>query len=180
MARSTKESWVEAGFALLREGGQDALTIERLCEALSKTKGSFYHHFENVDAYLDAALEAWEERNTKGPIEEANLGPNTQARRRKLSSAVKRLDCRLDIAVRAWGLRDPRARRYVERVDELRIQYLADLMPEALPRSRRELLGRLEYAAFLGNQQLDPTFSRADTKQLERLLSEVLSVLERG
>jgi AcrR family transcriptional regulator len=180
VARSSKTTWVEAGLVLLRDGGQDWLTIDRLCDAIGKTKGSFYHHFASVEAYLDAVLDAWEERNTKGPIEEANRGPDTEARRRTLGSAVKRLDSRVDIAVRAWGLRDARARAYVERVDEARIQYLADLMPAHLPRQRRILLGRFEYSAFLGNQQLDPTFSRSDSKALERLLNEALSLLERA
>jgi AcrR family transcriptional regulator len=178
VARSSKAEWVEAGFVLLRDGGQDMLTIERLCDALAKTKGSFYHHFESMDVYLDAVLEAWEERNTRGPIQEANRSPIGSARRSSLASAVKRLDSRLDIAVRAWGLRDPRARRYVERVDEARIEYLAELMPSNLPRQRRLLLGRLEYAAFLGNQQLDPTFSAPTTKALERLLNQAIAHLE--
>lgn len=178
MARSSKADWVEAGFVLLRDGGQDMLTIERLCEALAKTKGSFYHHFESMDVYLDEVLDAWEQRNTRSPIQEANRSTSTSARRSSLGSAVKRLDSRLDIAVRAWGLRDARARRYVERVDEARIRYLADLMPARLSSQKRLLLGRLEYAAFLGNQQLDPTFTAPSTKSLERLLSQAIAHLE--
>jgi AcrR family transcriptional regulator len=180
VARSSKAAWVEAGFVLLRDGGQDMLTIERLCEALEKTKGSFYHHFESMDLYLDAVLQAWEERNTKGPIEEANRNASRGARRSSLDGAVKRLDSRLDIAVRAWGLRDARARAYVERVDDARIRYLADLMPVELSRQKRLLLGRLEYAAFLGNQQLDPTFSAPETKTLERLLYQAIELLAAG
>lgn len=180
MAKSSKAEWVEAGFVLLRDGGQDMLTIERLCEALVKTKGSFYHHFESMDVYLDAVLEAWEERNTRGPIQEANKSPSGNARRSSLGSAVKRLDSRLDIAVRAWGLRDPRTRQYVQRVDEARIQYLAELLPPHISPQKRLLLGRLEYAAFLGNQQLDPTFSAPTTKALERLLNRAIAYLEQS
>ncbi len=163
---------------LLRDGGQDTLTIERLCDALQKTKGSFYHHFESMDAYLDAVLQAWEERNTNAPIEEANRKPSAAARRTTLGSVVKRLDSRLDIAVRAWGLRDARARAYVRRVDEARIRYLAELVPHELPRHKRLLLGRLQYAAFLGSQQLAPTFDDADTKAVERLLKQAMAHLE--
>jgi len=180
VVRSNKDAWVDAGFTLLRDGGEDALTIERLCAALVKTKGAFYHHFESVDVYLSALLEAWEERNTRDPIAKTEAGETTASRRRALSVAVKRLDSRLDLAVRAWGLRDRRVRERVERVDEMRIQYLASLFPEKVPTRRRELLARLEYAAFLGAQQLDPTFSRRDSRQVERLLVEALAFLERA
>ena len=135
MATTNKASWTDAGLTLLRDGGQDALTIAALCEALGRTKGAFYHHFENVELYLEATLGAWEARNTLEPIALANLGESARSRRRALDAAVQRLDSRLDLAVRAWGLRDPRARAFVERVDELRIQYLAGLMPPTLSRA---------------------------------------------
>lgn len=57
------------------------------------------------------------------------------------------------------------ARAVVARVDERRIGYLADLAPRHVPRARRELMGRLEDAAFLGSQQLDPDFERAETRR---------------
>jgi AcrR family transcriptional regulator len=179
VTRSSKATWVEAGFVLLRDGGQDMLTIERLCEALAKTKGSFYHHFESMDVYLDAILLAWEERNTNAPIEEANRSKDRAARRSSLDSAVKRADSRLDIAVRAWGLRDARARAHVARVDEARVHYLAELFSPAIPRSKRLALGRLQYAAFLGNQQLDPTFTASETKAVEKLLAQAIDHLGR-
>jgi SAM-dependent methyltransferase len=39
-----------------------------LCAALQKTKGSFYHHFRDMDEYLAALLARWEEELTESPI----------------------------------------------------------------------------------------------------------------
>ena len=47
---TTREGWIAAGIALLREGGEDELTIDRLAKRLRRTKGSFYHHFADIDA----------------------------------------------------------------------------------------------------------------------------------
>ncbi|MDP3278069.1 MAG: TetR family transcriptional regulator [Deltaproteobacteria bacterium] len=180
MTKTNTSEWIEAGLTLLREGGQDALNIARLCEELERTKGSFYHHFASIDAYRLALLEEWEQRNTHAPIAHAKGTPAGDARRAALSDAVRQLDGRLDLAVRAWGLRDPVAREHVARVDTLRIDYLADLLPGRTPRARRLLIARLEYAAFLGHQQLDPTSVHRDAKRVEKLLNQALTWLTRA
>lgn len=55
------EDWIDAGFALLAEGGTNALRIGRLCDRLHVTKGSFYWHFTDIQAYRAALVEAWGE-----------------------------------------------------------------------------------------------------------------------
>ena len=53
------DDWIDAGFALLAEGGTNALRIGRLCDRLHVTKGSFYWHFSDIQAYRAALVEAW-------------------------------------------------------------------------------------------------------------------------
>ena len=53
------DDWVQAGVALLAEGGPNALRIGRLCERLEVTKGSFYWHFTDMRAYRAALADAW-------------------------------------------------------------------------------------------------------------------------
>ena len=57
--RLSADDWIQAGFALLAEGGPNALRIDRLCERLEVTKGSFYWHFADMRAYRAALVEAW-------------------------------------------------------------------------------------------------------------------------
>ncbi|MFO0548004.1 MAG: helix-turn-helix domain-containing protein [Polyangiaceae bacterium] len=179
MGRLTRESWIEAGFDVLRQAGEYALTIERLSTALGRSKGSFYHHFRDMDDYLAAVLSTWEERNTSMPISVAEREPDMRRRRSALDAAVKRLDGRLDLAIRAWGLRDARARAHVAHVDARRIEYLSELLPRSLPRRRRLALARFEYGAFLGAQQLDPALGLPETRDAERLLEQALRALQK-
>ena len=46
--RLAVDDWIQAGFALLADGGPNALRIDRLCERLGVTKGSFYWHFTDL------------------------------------------------------------------------------------------------------------------------------------
>jgi AcrR family transcriptional regulator len=178
MARTHRDDWIEAGFELLRTAGEQAMTIERLCAALDRTKGSFYHHFEGAPGFARAVREAWEQRHTEAPIAGASRHDAIAARRRTLDATVKELDWALDLAVRGWGLRDPIAREAVARVDERRIAYLESLLPRRVPAARRRAIATLEYAAFLGAMQLDPTRQRTH-RNVESLLYEALGGLLR-
>lgn len=154
-----RDRWIEAGLALLRGHGEGALTIERLAARVRRTKGSFYHHFRDIDAFRAALLAAWTERHTRMPIARAEAGPGS--RRPRLYAVVSSLDMRLELAVRAWAGRDPLARRCRQRVDRRRVDYLAELWrseasgglrpPGRPPPDRRaRLAAELEYATFLG------------------------------
>ena len=56
-------AWIAAAFDALADGGIDAVRVEPLAKALGITKGSFYWHFADRRALLDAMLDAW----TRGP-----------------------------------------------------------------------------------------------------------------
>jgi AcrR family transcriptional regulator len=176
MARTREVDWLECGLRVLRDGGEGALTIERLCTELARTKGAFYHHFRDANAYFDALLELWEAKQTALPIEQADAAEPAQ-RRRALDAAVHALDMKLDLAVRAWGLRDPRARAFVARVDERRVAYLTELADAELPLRERRALARLEYVAFLGAQQFFPDLRAPAARETERVLHAAMAAL---
>ena len=50
---SGRERWLLAGQALLRSGGIATVKLETLTAETGLTTGSFYHHFANVDAFLE-------------------------------------------------------------------------------------------------------------------------------
>jgi AcrR family transcriptional regulator len=68
--RLTRDDWVAAALAVIGEGGVAAVAVEPLAARLGTTKGSFYWHFPNREALLEAALAAWEERTTAAVLEE--------------------------------------------------------------------------------------------------------------
>src|SRR5689334_10739231 len=59
--RLDAEAWVTAAFDALAEGGIDAVRVEPLAKALAITKGSFYWHFADRRALIDAMLTTWAE-----------------------------------------------------------------------------------------------------------------------
>jgi AcrR family transcriptional regulator len=176
--RATPGDWCAAGLSLLRDEGIGALTVDRLCAALGKTKGSFYHHFRGLEAYLAALLARWEEDLTDAPMREAGTEADPRRRGARLDEVVRGLDHRLDLAVRAWALRDARARAAMARVDARRVAYLA-----ALHRAGRladpRAAAALEYAAFVGAQQLGYLSRPARAERLSRALRGALAALPR-
>jgi AcrR family transcriptional regulator len=178
MARTTRTDWLEEGLAILRQGGDAALTVEKLCASLERTKGSFYHHFKDAGAYLDSLLEHWEAKNTSAPIQAATASSTAIERRHRLNESVRVLDMKLEVAVRAWALRDERAERALRRVDARRIDYLAELytlLHGKGPVARQ--LAEIEYAAFVGMQQLFPDLSARRYRALYAVLERALDLV---
>jgi AcrR family transcriptional regulator len=173
-SRLAPADWCDAGLALLRDEGMAALTVDRMCTALGRTKGSFYHHFRDLDAFLTRLLVRWEETYTDAPIAFAGAADALDQRAARLDDAVERLDHRLEVAVRAWALRDPRARAAVARIDARRMAYLTDLHT-AVHADRARESARLEYLAFVGAQHVSAMMSPADAAQLVRDMRQSLA-----
>ncbi len=66
------EDWVEEAYRAIAKGGVDAVAVEPLAKQLGVTKGSFYWHFKNRDALLEATLKRWEEEATEAVISAAD------------------------------------------------------------------------------------------------------------
>lgn len=150
------------------------MTIDRLCKDLQRTKGAFYHHFADVTVYSDALLAAWEARNTSLAALRGEVHGNRQAARGVIEAAVRGFDVPLERSFRAWGLRDPRVHAFVARIDERRIAFLSTRYAATVPVATRRKLARLEYAVFVGVQQLYPEISAPVARDLERTLAAAL------
>lgn len=114
------DDWIQAGFALLAEGGPDALRIGRLCDRLGVTKGSFYWHFSDMNAYRTALVDAWgdlQDADRRGFIDTHIADP-----RERLAAMLAMLAApqhlALERAMRAWALTDERVSSNVWQSDE--------------------------------------------------------------
>jgi AcrR family transcriptional regulator len=54
--RETREALIDAGIALFGEEGLDA-SLDAICERAGFTRGAFYVHFADRDAFLEAVME---------------------------------------------------------------------------------------------------------------------------
>ncbi|WP_284177916.1 TetR/AcrR family transcriptional regulator [Rhabdaerophilum sp. SD176] len=167
--RLKKADWLDLGLALLAESGPDALTIETACQRAKRSKGSFYHHFETIDAYLLAMAGAWRERHTEAVMRQVEKAGTAEEKLEALNIATSLLDQRIDQAMRSLATRHPGIAEICAWVDRHRTGFLARLHEAAgLPPETARVLARIEYAAFLGLSILEPASTPAERQALYR------------
>lgn len=174
--RVQQKDWLERGLELLAREGLNAVTIDAMCRNLGVTKGSFYHHFANREAFLKGLLHHWEEQYTMAFITYSAAGKTPQEQMERLMKVVVRNHDDSEVAIRVWAQSDPVARTYQARVDQKRVAYLAQLlkamrMNPAEARTRAQML----YTMMVGAQTVVPALTRDELRamysQLETLTS---------
>lgn len=130
-AQLTPNDWAGAALRAIGEGGLAAVAIEPLARRLGVTKGSFYWHFANRAALVDAALARWERIHTEAVIRLIGLEADPAARLRRLLRTVVGVsaDDQIEIALAA-SADDPAVAAVMARVTERRIAYVATLYGE--------------------------------------------------
>jgi AcrR family transcriptional regulator len=166
MKQLSKKDWLSAGFDILETDGFTKVTIENLCGALGVTKGSFYHHFENIGAYTVALMDFWLEENTLKVIqdvERSESGKDTA-----MLEMVAILRHKLELHIRAWGFSNPYVREVVAKADELRLAYLTELMLRMgrdYQTSREQAM--LNIAIMIGIQHIAPDMPADEWNRLQ-------------
>lgn len=132
----TEADWIKAATQILIRRSIEHVRVEPLAKELGVTKGSFYYHFRDRDALLNAILEAWVNRATVGVIERLDGSePDPAVRLRAVLDLPRRSkgaaqNGEIEIAIRAWARRAPLARKAVDKVDALRLGYFQKLFGE--------------------------------------------------
>jgi len=111
--------WLEAGYALIAEEGVRALKIERLCQQVGATRGSFYWHFEDIGSYRDALVASWnsfleQDRDSLARLDEL---PPRQRLSKMMDQLVSNQHWMLERAMREWARSDPTAAANVRAAD---------------------------------------------------------------
>ncbi len=123
----SKRDWLATGLKILGDHGATGLTIQRMTDTLDVTKGSFYHHFDNIREFQEQLVAYWADQylsTAAGPpggvagglalldmIMEEAFSPVTEP----------------EIAIRAWAHQDEMVRGAVEQVDGARRQFVLDV-----------------------------------------------------
>jgi len=155
MARFKKEDWLALGARLLSEEGAGALTIERLTEAAGRTRGSFYHHFADRDAFVRALMERWRVE----VIDEWGARYQQAASPAEVRGLMREQPMQLDLAferaARRWAASEPIVRAALDEVDRKRIEgltcFISHLRPEVDDPAAAAFV---QYAALVGLQWL--------------------------
>jgi AcrR family transcriptional regulator len=161
-ASLTANDWTMAALDALARGGLAAVAVEPLAKALGTTKGSFYWHFADRNALIEAALERWEQRDTDRVIAATEQAPDAADRLRDLLRLVFTAvqgdsgasAGSVELALQA-NATHPLVASTLARVTERRLAYLNSLFSAlGLPAGRARDRSLLAYAAFLGHAQL--------------------------
>jgi AcrR family transcriptional regulator len=56
MTTDHKEIWIKTGYNIFAHNGQAGLKIEPLAKQVGKSKSSFYHHFADLELFINALL----------------------------------------------------------------------------------------------------------------------------
>ena len=154
-------AWVTAAFDALADGGIDAMRVEPLAKALGITKGSFYWHFADRRALLDAMLEAWMQGRVAAIRQQAPLRGAPAAVLRQVADLYTRnanaRGLAIELAIRALARTDEGAAKAVRGVDRERLQQVGDLFAAlGWPRGEAQARAVLFYSYLFGQSLLDP------------------------
>jgi AcrR family transcriptional regulator len=147
--------------------GEKELRIDRMCKRLGVTKGSFYHHFSNRLAFLEAIVGFWEELYTSQYIALSEEGGTAEEKLQRLLDLVVETFGPEELKLRSWGVEEPLVGEALRRVDERRLHYLAGLGGELLGSEREgQRLARLLYTTLLGTECLFSLFNQVDLREM--------------
>jgi len=175
-----RAQWLSAGLDALRTGGVGAVRVERLAAGLALTKGSFYHHFRDRGALLDALLEFWSREMTDAEFERIRSvrgGLPKDALRLRLTAlaedVLEKGVGRYDPAIRAWARHDRKVAAAVAQVDRRRLKALAVFFEEGgVGAAEARVRARLFYTFLLGEPQVRaPARESGELGKMVRILA---------
>jgi AcrR family transcriptional regulator len=169
-----RDDWVQAAYSAFEDGGIQAVKADRLAKRLGVTRGSFYWHFKNVSALMQAVLDKWKLQQTEAVIaaNEASGGSAAERLERLLKMCAED-DGAFETGIRALVSNDAALASVVTEVDTLRTRYVALLLegmghtPEHAAR-----LSPMIYSAWLGE------YSRSVERTPEMRVANMMVLLE--
>ena len=136
----------------MAERGPAGVAVEPIARALGVTKGSFYWHFPDRAALVQAALARWERLATDDVIAALERDPDPRSRLRGLFHACFDVDKTqaVEVAIAA-AADDPLVSPVLARVSARRLAYVVTLY-DALGMKPAEARrwGTLAYTAYVG------------------------------
>jgi AcrR family transcriptional regulator len=183
--RLTVADWTGAALEAIARGGLAAVAVEPLAAALGATKGSFYWHFANRDALIEAALQRWETDHTDAVITMVEAEPDPLAKLRTLigavieSTAIPGADA-IELAMLATA-DHPHVAPVLARVTRRRLAYTAQLF-EGLGLGPDEAADRalIAVSTYLGHAQLahaTPALVPGTAEQRRRYVDRIIGLV---
>lgn len=176
-ARLSTEDWTARALQLLVDEGVGAVKVARLCRELGVTKGSFYWHFEDLEALKKAVADLWCAQTGAALSEMSSLDdlPPLERIRIMATQLVDDRSWSVERALRDWARSDAQVAATIADSE----QHVFGLVQQALEqlghdtRSARMRAGLLTYAGigFAHGQQSLPKPTLEDIDDLVDFLA---------
>src|SRR4029450_14141411 len=151
--RLSRQVWVQAALEAIAEGGLAGVAVVPLAKQLGATKGSFYWHFPNRQALVEAALADWEQSHTAAVIAEIEAASDDPLQQlRLLFKRVAELAARDRIELALLATADhPSVQPVLGRVTRRRLEFAAAIFRGlGIPPGEARRRGLLAHSAFSG------------------------------
>jgi AcrR family transcriptional regulator len=167
--RLDADAWIAAAFDALAQGGIDAVRVEPLAKALDITKGSFYWHFADRRALIDAMLGAWAEGRIAAIRQQASARGTPQVVLGDLADLYTHhanlRGLTIELAIRSLARTDAAAAKAVRSVDRERLRHVGQLFdalgwPAAEAQARAILFYSYLFGQSLLNAKVVPALAR--------------------
>jgi len=149
--------------------------VERLADGVGVTKGSFYHHFRDRGALLEALLDYWSREMTDAEFArlETLRGGLAQRLLALAEDVLEKGMGRYDPAIRAWARHDRKVAAAVAQVDRRRVKALAGFFEEGgFNTAEARIRARTFYTFLLGEPQVRaPARDAGELEKMVRILA---------
>jgi len=163
--------WLVEALETLGREGVVGVNVENVARSMRVTKGSFYHHFEDKEEFINRLLEYWEtELTDKIDAHLSHLhGKPAEQLLALLEFIAENETDRYDVSMRCWALQDERAATVVRRVDRKRLAYVRDLFLKMGFRAEQaRIRSRMAYYYVVGEHT-----AWAEERTLESRLEDI-------
>ncbi|HVX98239.1 MAG TPA: helix-turn-helix domain-containing protein [Pseudorhodoplanes sp.] len=125
------QAWIDAAMETLADGGVDAVRVEPLAAALDVTKGSFYWHFADRRALLDALFAQWAAGRIAAIRDQVSSHEPPRMMLTRLADLYTRhanvKGLAIELAIRSFARTDDGAAKLVRLVDTERLTHVTRL-----------------------------------------------------
>ena len=199
--RLTREDWVAVARKVLVKSGIDDVKVDGLAKRMKVTRGSFYWHFEDRQALLDALLEDWRGRNIREIEQIAARWATTPldfVEVIRIWLGEDPLVPQFDTAIRAWARKSSAVAKLVHETDDAWVALLRSHFTrmgmgadESLVRARIVYFHQIGYYALAINENMEERVRLAPfynevltgqnaTPELEAMLRSLIERKEPG
>jgi len=167
MKRLNKEKWLQTGLDILNKTSYTDIKIEYLCKRLKVTKGSFYHHFKNINDYYSKLFEYLFIKNGIDLDQFIEDITTPKGRLNNLNQLVIKNISKEKISLRAWGSHNKEVKQQLDKADVKQIEYFTKLYLDiGLDPKKASIMAKLNFALLVGIYQLFYTSSKSEINEL--------------